>query len=80
MKTKWTDRLSSALEKSLGNMPDEVPKGFRKSSDWAKLWKRGPSMTEKILREHVKTGRMEMQHFRIGEKSIRATRHFRAVR
>jgi hypothetical protein len=74
-------QLVTALELELGNVPDEIPQGFRMITEWAALWGRGTPITEKILRRHVASGRMEMRKFRRKcDKQTRLTRYFKAIK
>jgi Fic family protein len=68
--------LLTALERELGNVQDEIPKGFRTIYEWAKLWNRGENTARTLISEHVKLGRME-------KKMLRKTRlraFYRAVK
>jgi hypothetical protein len=54
----------SKLERELGGCDDEIPKGFRTTQEWSVLWQKGWNSAEKIIRAHVKSGRMESKKFR----------------
>lgn len=68
--------LLTALERELGNVQDEIPKGFRTVAEWSDLWHRSEARTRQIISEHLKAGRMEMKKFR----NKRLSPYFRAVK
>jgi hypothetical protein len=68
--------LLTALERELGNVNDEIPKGFRSVAEWSDLWHRSEDRARQIIHGHLKTGRMEKKKFRKG----RLHDYYRAVK
>ena len=73
---------ATELEKSLGATVDTVPKGYRTPREWQRIWGIGEHKARRIIREHVKNGRMTCKMFRQKDATNRTChiQHYIAVK
>lgn len=76
------NEIATKLEMALGGLPETVPPGFRTLAQWASIWGRSMNYTYRLIKGHVKTGRMEEKKIRVATASYKSYPiwHYKAVK